>query len=54
MQKQDTVILATNGIATSRAIYQEPATIAMLVQCPAFNTESIGTIVYTIHYVFSG
>lgn len=54
IQKQETVILATNGAAASRAVYTEPTNIQCLMQSPALTTKPIGMLVFTIRYVFSG
>lgn len=54
MQKQETIILQTNGQATSRQVYQNATNISILVQNPAFNTTAIGYLKVVVHYVFSG
>jgi len=54
MQKQETIILRTNGQASSRQVYQDPTNISILVQNPAFDTSAIGYLEVTVHYVFSG
>lgn len=55
IQKQDKLILQTNGSALGRALYSRPTSIAMLGRVPTLgNSGVIGLLVYTITYEFSG
>jgi len=54
LQKQNHLILATNGAANSRELYTTSAQIVALGQSPDFSAVPFASVVYTIHYVFSG
>jgi hypothetical protein len=57
VQKQDTLILATNGNDTSRAVYSNPATLCFATYAPTFAGSAnilMGEFVYKIEYEFSG
>lgn len=55
LSKQDTLIVKTNGAASSRALYQDATQIGILARSPdATNGSRIGLVVFTIHYEFSG
>ena len=54
IQKQDRAILKTNNSSGSRELYITPAQLAFFTQNPAFLSQSLCSVVYTIHYVFSG
>jgi hypothetical protein len=54
IQKQDKLILPTNGANGSRGVYSDPACIIMHGENPCFKAEPFGSVIFTIHYVFSG
>lgn len=54
LQKQDKLILRTNGSHSARELYDQPTAIAFLGQCPAFSTDAIGVLEYHYSITFSG
>jgi len=55
LQKQDTLILKTNGTSASREQYTNAAQAVLLARSPNFTAgATFGVMVYTVHYVFSG
>lgn len=54
LQKQEKVILRTNGSHSGRDLYDEATQIAFLAQCPAFIDDSIGMMIYDYSITFSG
>jgi len=54
LQKQDKLILRTNGNHANRDLYNGPAAIAFLSQCPAFTADAIGMVEFHYNITFSG
>ena len=56
LQKQDKVMLKTNGSHSQRDRYTDPMLIGFLAQCPNLGATvgQIGCLIYTYHITFSG
>lgn len=55
VQKQDTLIRATNGVAVSRELYTQPASLCLATYAPDLESGTIlGEFCYKIEYEFSG
>lgn len=55
LQKQDTLILRTNGSSASRTLYTDAAQAVILNRSPNFTAgATFAVMIYTVNYVFSG
>jgi hypothetical protein len=54
IQKQDTLIRATNGSNAARELYTDPATLILATYAPNFEAVILGEFVYKVEYEFSG
>jgi hypothetical protein len=54
IQKQDTLIRATNGSFASRELYTDPATLILATYAPNFEAVILGEFVWKVEYEFSG